>query len=84
MNTCTEDLGKFRAVPGLLQKYYLKEISTGSISGFYVFDSVAARTSFWNSELAKLIPSRYGVIPGTLRVEEYEMDIVLNDEFITQ
>ena len=74
-----EDLKTFRKVPGLLQKYYVAEETTGAISGFYIFQNRNARTSFWNSELAKSIGSRYGVIPDSLRVEEYEMVIVLND-----
>ena len=79
MKTCQEDLEDFRNVPGLLQKYYISEESTGAISGFYVFENKEARAAFWNSDLAKSIPARYGVVPSTLRVEQYEMAIVLND-----
>lgn len=78
--TCLEDLEDFRNVPGLIQKYYIGEEKTGAISGFYIFENKNARTSFWKSELAKNIPAKYGVIPETLRVEQYEMAIVLNDE----
>lgn len=74
-----ENLGTFRNVPGLLQKYYIGEESTGAISGIYIFKTKTAREAFWTSELAKDIPGRYGVIPETLRVERYEMTIVLND-----
>ena len=83
MSVCSEDLDAFREVPGLIQKYYLSEISTGAISGIYIFEDQAARKSFWDSELARMIPARYGVIPETLRVEQYDMAIVLNDEFVT-
>jgi hypothetical protein len=76
---CQEDLEDFRAVPGLIQKYYLLEESTGAISGFYIFESEGDRASFWISDLAKTIPARYRVIPETLRVEQYEMAIVLNE-----
>ncbi len=79
MSTCQEDLDIFRSVPGLLQKYYIAEESTGAISGFYIFETKSARETFWNSELAKNIPARYGVKPETLRVEQYDMAIVLND-----
>ncbi len=79
MNVCEEDLETFRSVPGLLQKYYIAEEFTGAISGIYIFKTKTARASFWTSELAKNIPTRYGVIPETLRVEQYEMAIVLND-----
>jgi hypothetical protein len=79
MQVCNEDLYLFRNVPGLLQKYYVVEESTGAISGFYIFESKDARAAFWGSTLAKKIPTRYSVIPETHRVEQYEMGIVLND-----
>lgn len=79
INVCQEDLEIFRNVPGLLQKYYIAEESTGALSGIYIFETKSAREAFWDSELAKNIPARYGVIPETLRVEQYEMAIVLND-----
>jgi len=79
MNACQEDLETFRNVPGLLQKYYIVEESTGAISGIYIFETKSARTAFWTSDLAGKIPARYGVVPESLRVEQYEMAIVLND-----
>ena len=79
LEVCQEDLETFRNVPGLVQKYYISEEQTGALSGIYIFSSRNARSSFWNSDLAKNIPARYGVIPQTLRVEEYDISIVLND-----
>jgi hypothetical protein len=79
MNVCEADLETFRKVPGLIQKYYFAEESTGAISGVYVFEDKNARATFWSSELAKNIPARYGVIAETLRIEQYEMAMVLND-----
>ena len=79
MNVCQEDLETFRSVPGLLQKYYIAEEFTGALSGIYIFENKNARAAFWTSELAKNIPTRYGVIPDTLSVEQYDMAIVLND-----
>ena len=79
MNVCKQNLESFRNVPGLIQKYYIAEESTGAISGIYIFETKSARETFWTSELAKNIPAKYGVIPETLRVEQYEMAIVLND-----
>lgn len=79
LRICIEDLEKFRKFPGLLQKYYVTENSTGAISGFYIFDSEESRSAFWKSELAAEIPERYGVVPDSLRVEQFEMAIVLND-----
>jgi hypothetical protein len=82
MTVCQEDLEIFRNVPGLLQKYYIAEELTGALSGIYIFETKNARTAFWTSELAKNIPTRYGVIPDTLRVEQYDMAIVLNDVLV--
>lgn len=79
MKTCHEDLEIFRNVPGLVEKYYIAEESTGAISGIYLFETKSARATFWTSELAATIPSRYAVDPETLRVEEYEMAIVLSE-----
>jgi hypothetical protein len=78
-DVCVDDLETFRNVPGLLQKYYVAEELGSAISGIYIFESRSARAAFWTSELARQIPARYGVIPETLHVEEYEMILVLND-----
>ncbi|MEM8529013.1 MAG: YdhR family protein [Bacteroidota bacterium] len=82
MEVCQNGLGVFRSVPGLVQKYYIVEEDTGALSGIYLFESTAARETFWNSDLAKTIPSEYGVIPESIRVEKYEMAIVLNEEAV--
>ena len=79
MKVCEDDLEIFRNVPGLLQKYYIVEDLTGAISGIYIFEDKTARAAFWASELARNIPARYGVIANTLRVEQYDMALVLND-----
>ena len=79
LRVCRENLETFREVPGLIQKYYLAEESTGAISGIYLFETKSARAAFWTSEVAKDIPATYGVFPETLRVEEFDMAIVLND-----
>lgn len=79
MQVCNEDLDIFRSVPGLIEKYYLAEETTGAISGIYLFETKSARGEFWTSDLATKIPERYGVIAETLRVEEYDMAIILND-----
>ncbi len=79
LNVCQENLETFRNVPGLVQKYYIAEEGTGALSGFYIFETKSARSAFWNSDLAKDIPVKYGVIAETIRVEQYDMAIVLND-----
>jgi hypothetical protein len=79
MQVCYEDLDAFKKVPGLIEKFYITEERSGAISGIYLFETKSARAAFWTSELAAKIPERYGVIPKTLRVEEYEMAIVLSE-----
>ena len=41
-----------------------------------------AKDAFWNSTLAANIPARYGVDLTTLRVEHFDMAIVMNDVVI--
>lgn len=79
MSICNEDLDIFRAVPGLVQKYYITEEGTGALSGIYIFENKAARTVFLVSDVAKGIPARYGANPENLRVELYDMSIVMNE-----
>ena len=83
LNVCRQDLKTFRDVPGLIQKYYIAEEGTGALSGFYIFETKNARAAFWTSDLAKAIPAQYGVIAETLRVEQYDMVIVLNEAVLT-
>ncbi len=84
MKTCNEGLESFRNVPGLIEKYYLLEETTGAISGIYFFETKSARTAFRTSELASKIPENYGVIMDTLRAEEYDVAIVLNQPILAE
>ncbi|HEY2647848.1 MAG TPA: hypothetical protein VGI38_01595 [Puia sp.] len=77
---CLSDLENFRSVPGLIQKYFVTEEYTGAISNIYLFESKMTRAAFSVSDLAKDIPSRYRMIPDTIRVEYYDTLIVLNEE----
>ena len=77
-----KDLDLFKEVPGLIEKYYLAEDNTSAAGGIYVFESKSARTAFWNSELAKSIPGRYGVIPATLRAEQFDVTLDLHESVL--
>jgi hypothetical protein len=79
VNLFKQDLDIFKNVPGLLEKYYITEETTGAKGGIYIFDSKKSRELFWTSQLAQEIPTLYGVKMDTLRVEEFEIDIDLND-----
>ena len=61
----------FREVPGLVQKYYGYEPSSGAFCGCYIFDSEESRQAFRQSELARTIPAAYGA--EEVRVEAYEV-----------
>lgn len=51
---------QFKALKGLLQKYYVK-IDDGVYGGIYVWDSIASLQHFKTSDLAKSIPEAYEV-----------------------
>src|SRR5436309_2247225 len=77
---CLSDLESFRSVPGLVQKYFVTEEYTGAVSNIYLFESKMTRSAFSASDLAREIPLRYRMIADTIRVEYYDMLIVLNEE----
>jgi hypothetical protein len=62
---------RFREVPGLVQKYYGYEPSSGAFCGCLIFDSEESRQAYLQSELARTIPAAYGA--QEVRVEAYEV-----------
>ena len=50
---------RFREVPGLIQKIYGRDASTGDVCGIYFFADQNALSAFWETELAKTIPTAY-------------------------
>ena len=52
---------RFEAIPGLLQKYYVKTGEEGQYGGIYVWDSPESLQSFRDSDLAKSIPEAYEI-----------------------
>ncbi|HUS28215.1 MAG TPA: hypothetical protein VMZ53_06895 [Kofleriaceae bacterium] len=67
-----ERLPLFRAVPGLVQKYYAREESSGDYVGCYLFESKQAVLDYRASELAKSIPPTYAV-EGVAGIEMLEV-----------
>jgi len=57
-----ERLPRFQSVPGLVQKVYARDESTGSVCGIYFFESQEALAAFRSSELAKTIASAYEAV----------------------
>ena len=63
----------FKAIPGLLQKYYVKMREPGQYGGIYIWDSAESLKAYRESDLAKSIPNAYE-IAGTPDIEV--MDIL--------
>jgi len=53
---------QFEALPGLLQKYYVKLGQPGQYGGVYVWDSKESQQSYRESDLAASIPQAYKII----------------------
>lgn len=66
----------YRALSGLIQKYYGYEQSTGEYTGIYLWDSEQAMREFRESDLAHSIPEAYHV-EGKPRIEIFEVSSVL-------
>jgi hypothetical protein len=54
-----ERLPQFRDVPGLIQKYYSYDESTGEWAGIYLWDSEESLSEYLESDLRKSIPTAY-------------------------
>jgi heme-degrading monooxygenase HmoA len=67
-----ERVPRFRALPGLVQKYYGREASTGEYTGIYVWDSEQSAREFRQTELARTIPDAYKV-QGQPRIEFFDV-----------
>lgn len=53
---------RFRALPGLVQKYYVRLGQANQYGGIYVWDSMESLKAFRESDLAATIPSAYKVV----------------------
>jgi heme-degrading monooxygenase HmoA len=53
---------KFKVIPGLIQKYYVKLENPGEYGGIYVWDSKESLQAYRESELAASIPQAYQLI----------------------
>ena len=62
LKTAREREPKFKAIPGLIQKYYVKLDQTGQYGGVYVWDSKESLQAYRASELAATIPQAYKLI----------------------
>ena len=53
---------QFKAIPGIIQKYYVKLDGEGHYGGIYIWDSAESLAAFKESELAKTIAQAYQAI----------------------
>lgn len=53
---------QFQAIPGLIQKYYVKMNESGQFGGIYIWDSWESLKSYRESELAAGIQEAYQVL----------------------
>jgi len=58
----------FRQVPGLQQKYFCRDGTTGEYGGIYVWDSEESMLKYRQSELARTTPGAYK-LEGQPRIE---------------
>jgi hypothetical protein len=70
-NRLLERRPRFLDVPGLVQKIYGRDESSGDVCGIYFFENQNSHAEFRDTELAKTIPAAYEVTE--IRMEVYEM-----------
>jgi heme-degrading monooxygenase HmoA len=71
-----ERMPQFREGPGLVQKYYSVDESTGEWAGIYLWDSEESLAAYLESDLRRTIPSAYELTEPP-RVERFPIVDVL-------
>lgn len=69
---------RFLEVPGLIQKIYGRDPSSGAVCGIYFFESSEALAQFRESELAQTIADAYEAV--NVRPEVYDVIFPLRPE----
>jgi len=67
---------RYRDLPGLLQKYYIRHRETGEYGGIYVWEDERALDGSRTSELSRPIREAYAA-EGESRVDNFEVMAVL-------
>ena len=62
LNKAKEREPQFKAIPGLVQKYYVKTDQPEEYGGIYIWDSPESLKSYRESDLAKSIPEAYEIV----------------------
>lgn len=63
---------QYRELPGLLQKYYIKNNQTDEHGAVYLWDSLQSMEEFQQSGLSRSIPEAYRII-GQPRIEVLDL-----------
>ena len=63
---------QYRKLPGLIQKYYIKDRQTGEHGAVYLWDSMESMEAFQQSELSRSIPEAYKIV-GQPRIEVLDL-----------
>jgi heme-degrading monooxygenase HmoA len=71
-----ERMPRFRAFPGLVQKYYTVDETTGEWAGVYLWDSEESLAAYLESDLRKSIPAAYELV-GPPQIERFAVIDVL-------
>lgn len=61
MRIARERAPEFRAIDGLVQKYYVRREEPGEFGGVYIWDSAESLAAFRESSLAQTIAAAYRV-----------------------
>ena len=78
LNKAREREPQFKAIPGLLQKYYVKLDEPGKYGGLYVWDSPESLQAYRASDLAASIPAAYEVMEAP-EIDMFEVMFKLRD-----
>lgn len=73
-----ERASAFRAVSGLLQKYYLRTKEDDRFAGIYIWEDAEAMREYEDSDLAASLAEAYQVLEPP-DIEIYEVDMVLRE-----
>jgi len=65
-----EDHATLRAVPGLVEKYFLADPRTGAARGIYEFERAADCRAYLDSDFVAALSGRYAIRPDSLRIEQ--------------
>ena len=76
LRTIEERGPEYRAVPGLVQKLYIRDPASSEYGGIYVWEDPAALAAFRESDLARTIGATYRV-QGRPRDQSFEVMSIL-------